>query len=86
MIIKRCEATEAITPKIMMMSGTPIRNGILDLLGVSSLWSLCVLVRENEYIGQRQIRPDFTAGRLRLAWNEVDVRPLLETIHARRPG
>lgn len=47
LILRRAAIDSHTTPKIMMMSGTPIRLGARDLVGVSSLWSLAVYIHEN---------------------------------------
>lgn len=49
LIIQRADAEPFATPKIVQMSGTPIRLGARDWVGIASLWSLCVLLIENNW-------------------------------------
>lgn len=49
LILQRADVAPYNTPKIVQMSGTPIRLGAKDWMGIASLWSLCVLLKENDW-------------------------------------
>lgn len=49
LILRRADAKPYATPKIMQMSGTPIRLNAKDWVGIASLWSLCVVLKENSW-------------------------------------
>lgn len=54
LIHRRAKVRPHRTPKIVLMSGTPIRMGIEDLLGASSLWSFCALLNSNDTLALRE--------------------------------
>ncbi|EXJ87647.1 hypothetical protein A1O1_04571 [Capronia coronata CBS 617.96] len=45
-LIMQCYYKSGTTPKIVQMSGTPIRLGARDLVGIASLWSLCIMFKQ----------------------------------------